>query len=398
MNICILLPAKLPVPSIKGGAIETLIQELIDENEIRENHIDITIISNYDPKAYIISKKYQHTKFAWINYASISYRFINLFIRAIRKLCKVRINNLDIFIINRFFRRNVFDKLIIEGNSSHLMALAKYIDPEKIVFHIHANIIKGENIENNTLVKGCGKIIAVSDFIKKQVLQHSVAKESQVIVLKNCTDIKSFSRNIDNAQKIQIRNSFKIKGKDIVILFTGRIVIEKGIVELLQSLIMLPENLPFKLLVVGSFGSGFGSSNDNALQNKLELISSNIRDKIIFTGFIHNSKLPLLYSISDIAVVPTTIYEEAGPLVPIEAMAAGLPLIISDSGGIPEYVNNKCAIVVKRGNDFVKTLSVTLEKLITDKNLRQAMGIAGKEHSVQYSQKLYYDNFIGSIS
>lgn len=397
MKIGIITPSDLPVPSVLGGAIETLIEVFLKQNE-KHGINDIIVFSKYNKEAFEVSKNYKHTKFVWIKYNYLIYGFINFFIRAFRKLSKIKINNLDILILEKLVSKESFDTLIIEGNSVHLIALSKYVKPSKILFHIHANIFTEKNKENDAIVKGCWKIIGVSEFIKKQVLHNSVAEESRVVVLRNCIDIELFSKKLDNKNRTQVRKSFGINCKDIVIIFAGRIVIEKGIIELIQALTMLTETISFKLLVVGSFGSGFGASIDYLLKHKLEQTAANIHDKIIFTGFVQNNKIPIFYSISDIAVIPTTIYEEAAGLVAIEAMASGLPLIVSDSGGLPEYVNDECAIIVKRGQKFVETLNATLRELILNENLRHSMGIAGEKQSLKYGQKQYYNNFIKIIS
>ena len=58
LRVCLILPKGLPVPNTKGGAIESLVTDLINQNEI-EKKLDITVYSIYDEKAYIESKKYK---------------------------------------------------------------------------------------------------------------------------------------------------------------------------------------------------------------------------------------------------------------------------------------------------------------------------------------------------
>ena len=93
------------------------------------------------------------------------------------------------------------------------------------------------------------------------------------------------------------------------------------------------------MLIVGN--SGFGIETTTNYDQILLEIASQMKDKVVFTGFIHNKQLPMIHSIADIAVVPS-IYDEPAGLVVIEALASGLPLIITDSGGMPEYINNEC--------------------------------------------------------
>ena len=60
-NICLILPNVFPVPAVKGGACETLVETLIKENE-KSDRINITCISIFDEEAYKKSKQYKKTE------------------------------------------------------------------------------------------------------------------------------------------------------------------------------------------------------------------------------------------------------------------------------------------------------------------------------------------------
>ena len=62
MNICIIGPKGFPVPAVKGGAVETLITNFIEENEKRQK-IFIDVITIYDKSAVDLKKSYQYTNF-----------------------------------------------------------------------------------------------------------------------------------------------------------------------------------------------------------------------------------------------------------------------------------------------------------------------------------------------
>ena len=88
--------------------------------------------------------------------------------------------------------------------------------------------------------------------------------------------------------------------------------------------------------------------------------------------------IPLAYNSANIAVVPSIWDEPAGRVV-LEAEAAGLPLIVSDAGGIAEYTNDECAITVKRGENFVQDLKNSILYLINHKEECVERGKRGKE-------------------
>ena len=85
-----------------------------------------------------------------------------------------------------------------------------------------------------------------------------------------------------------------------------------------------------------------------------------------------------IWSLSDIAVVPTYDVEEAAGLVVIEAMAAGKPVIISDSGAMEEYITPECSIVVKRDDNFICELANSIERLCEDGGEEEASKKMGK--------------------
>lgn len=64
-KICMITPNFLPVPSVKGGAVETLVTNLIEQNEIGKK-LDITVYSIYDSQAESKAKEYEYTKIKYI--------------------------------------------------------------------------------------------------------------------------------------------------------------------------------------------------------------------------------------------------------------------------------------------------------------------------------------------
>lgn len=115
-------------------------------------------------------------------------------------------------------------------------------------------------------------------------------------------------------------------------------------------------------------------------------------NKVITTGYIPYDEIPKLYAISDIAVLPS-ICEDAAPLTIIEAMASGLPIITTNSGGIPEYAQNGCACILYRDDELVKNLTNTIEKLVKDKEKIQTMS----KISLRNSKELNLDNFYKNL-
>ena len=172
-----------------------------------------------------------------------------------------------------------------------------------------------------------------------------------------------------------------------LVVYSGRINPEKGISELIDAMIFIKDRPQIKLLVIGS--PFFGETSDSDFFRSLNKKAESIKKNIVFTGYVHYQEVPNYLNIADIAVLPS-IWEEPFGLTCVEAMAAGLPIITTNKGGIPEVVNNSCAIlldsishlpllsrqiadsIIELYNNPVKCKSMSLESLkrsrLFDKN------------------------------
>jgi D-inositol-3-phosphate glycosyltransferase len=118
---------------------------------------------------------------------------------------------------------------------------------------------------------------------------------------------------------------------DKIILFVGRVERLKGIDSIVQALPYLSDIKP-ALIVVGEDGNRPGEIE------KLKIMAKNlgVLDSVIFTGLVDYEKLPFYYSAADVCVFPSH-YESFG-LVPLEALACGVPVIASDVGDLKNII------------------------------------------------------------
>ena len=212
--------------------------------------------------------------------------------------------------------------------------------------------------------------------------------------LKNAVNTEVFNKEKYKNELNKIRKGLNIDNEDIVIGFTGRLIPEKGIKELLLAIKNLKIPKKIKVIIIGS--ATFGQKSKSDYEEEIKLLSNSMNKNIIYTGYIHNSNIPKINSIVDISVVPS-IWEEPAGLVVLEALSLGIPLIVTDSGGISEYINDECAITVKRDENLINNLSNSLEKLIMDDELRIKMSIKAREQGVKFDITKYYEDFIKII-
>ena len=391
-HVAIVLPGALPVPCVLGGAIESTIQLIVEQNEIHKR-LKITVFTPYEKTAKELSCAFKQTQFIWI-YKGRLYRLINFFIRGLRKVFFKRMDHLDGQILKWHLRKATFDKVIIHSNIFHLLALAKVLPKEKLVFYIHANLFFERTRFNERIGRAAGRYVAISEFVKREVVKNSGVAPPRVSVLKNPIDFEKFNAVSNSERCGYLAKKYDIKPDDFVLLFAGRIVENKGVKHLLMALNLLPEEIPFKLLVIGSFGSGFGRGDKrDAFHDELMKLADLMPGKIIFTGFVHNSGLPKYHVLADVVVMPS-LCEEAAGKVAMEAMASGRPVITTNAGGIPEYVTEECGIILKRGDHFVSDLAAAIRDLASDPAKRRRMGAAGAIEARNFAPEIYYSNYV----
>ncbi|MCA0446051.1 MAG: glycosyltransferase family 4 protein [Bacteroidetes bacterium] len=183
------------------------------------------------------------------------------------------------------------------------------------------------------------------------------ATEDQLIFTPYAVDNNRFHCGTD-AEKRDWKKENQISSDLPIILFCGKLISKKRPDLLLQASLIL-KSIPHVILFAGD-GEMKASLEDFAMKNRL-----NVR----FSGFKNQTELPSIYAGSDIFVLPSTHGETWG-LVVNEAMAAGLPVIVSDTTGCSADLveEGKNGFTFPDGN--AEKLAEVLERLLTNSNIR----------------------------
>lgn len=390
----------LPVPATKGGAVETLVQNLIDENEIIKNN-KFTVLSIYDKNAFEKSKMYSQTNFLFYKpNCIIKFLDVVLFFVLTNVLKKEKKTSYK-FIIQRLFylnyvskklKKNNFHSIIIENNVTLFLALKwrkNYLKYNgRYYFHLHNDM---DNLYGcKKIIENSKKILTVSNYISSIVISKLNYDSNNVVVLKNCIDMEKFNVKYTKYQIDEIRTKYGISENDKIIIFVGRTIKEKGILEVLQAF-NLANKKDWTLMIIGS--SGFDINVQSDFEKKLLKETQNNK-KIIFTGFIPYKDLSVYYVLSDLAILPSIWNEPAG-LTMLEAVASGVPLITTNSGGIPEYVSKYGAIILNVDDNLVSNIANNMEMTLSkNKNIDKELI---KECRENFDLKKYLENFNNCI-
>ena len=385
-NICIITQCSLPIPATKGGAVETLVEIILNENE-KVGKYHFTLLSIHDKNAEEISKKFKYVDFIWVKQQS---KFLNKFVMLVYKVLK----HLGIYVpfslefisaLKKIKGMRCHDLYVYEaGPTTQLITLSRSIPKDKLLAHLH-----WDGMSNKKKDDCISYLLPVSDYIGNRWMISSGCSAEKIKPLYNCTKLECFSIEVSDSDKEKLKMQLNIPLSNKVIIFTGRIVEEKGVVELITAYKKIKHD-DVSLLIIGS--SNFGSKTSTSYERRVEKLVSESTRQIIFTGFVHQSKLYRYYSIADIAVIPS-MFQDPAPLVCIEAQASGIPLIATDVGGIHEYINKQGVILVKKDGDISSKLSYEIDKLLNDNNKRLLMGQCNKEHSKKFSTEVYFARF-----
>ena len=146
-------------------------------------------------------------------------------------------------------------------------------------------------------------------------------------------------------------------------------------------------------MIIG--GTFYGNaSNENAFVRSLKNKADKIKDKIVFTGFVPYQNIPEYLHLADMAALPS-MWDEPFGLTIVEALAAGLPLVTTRSGGIPEICEGVSTIVNR--DNIVNNLASAILDLYNNPQKRKQMSAASIERSKLFDKETYAKNFFEAI-
>jgi len=168
------------------------------------------------------------------------------------------------------------------------------------------------------------RIKAISHFIEK--LARDIGYERSIEIIPNGVDVAKFSAQPPEDDVLELKQALGKRMGDIFLFTASRLVLSRGVEDIIRALAHLPENV--KLLVAGD-----GDDRDT-----LETIAkkAGVFERVMFVGHIAHAELPLYFKVSDIFVRPSIIEGMGSAFV--EAFAAGIPVVATPVGGIPDFL------------------------------------------------------------
>lgn len=215
------------------------------------------------------------------------------------------------------------------------------------------------------------KIIAISNGIKNEIMQSYQVSGQKIAVVPNGVNIDEF--NIPRAveARARMRQTYQISSDDVVIIFPAHEFKRKGLSQLIQAVSAISVS-NIKILVVGRDDS-----------NPFRSLAADLHcsDRVIFAG--PTSSIADFFNASDLLVFPT-IYEPFG-LIITEAMASGLPVIVSRSSGAAELITDGVDGLLINDPSDVDEIRTHILNLSRTGDRRHAMGKEARQTALKYS-------------
>ena len=273
-------------------------------------------------------------------------------------------------------------KLIIREKvdlvQSHLMgtsvycSLAGFLTRKPVVATFHGSVdFSGTNrfkkIKFGAINMGASNIVAVSDSLRNELVSGALVNIDKTKIIYNGVDTKDFQR--DHGE--ELRQRYGLKQDDVLVGSLGNIRSSKGYHILLQAASMLSDSShTFHFVIAGH--SRPGRLYDDLLKQREEL---GLTDRVHFLGFTEDPAGFL--SNLDIFLLSST--SEGFSIATIQAMAAGLPVVATRSGGPEEIIEHgKNGLLVNASNADV--IADALVSLVDDEDLCANLSKNARDH------------------
>ena len=213
------------------------------------------------------------------------------------------------------------------------------------------------------ILKDASKVIAVTEMEAEQYKSMGIV-ENKIEVVQSGIDLSEF----DNLpERGEFRRKHGLDSKQKIILYLGRINRIKGLDLLVKAFTELSKPLnEAKLVIVGP--------DDGYLHFLKKLIADlEISHKVLFTGPLYERERLRAYVDADVYVLPSS-YEIFGITI-LEAMACGIPVVVTDRCGIADVINGQAGVAVSYDKD---ELSNAILRMLSDEKMRREFGERGR--------------------
>ncbi|RYL93268.1 glycosyltransferase family 4 protein [Sporolactobacillus sp. THM19-2] len=348
MRLAYICTEKLPLPAIRGGAIQMMIDGVA--SDLAAEH-QLTIFSVTDP--------------------ALSDREVK------NHICYVRLPQ-EAYSdhVAKEITQHTFDVIHVFNRPKDVIKYKKACPQSRFVLSLHNEMFHPDKIsdfEGRQAIDSVNRLMTVSRYIKDSVIRRFPQAGKKTDVVYSGADLNRYypvwtikGRTV----RSNTRARLGIKDKK-VILFVGRLSPSKGPHMLIQAMKYLLDDHPDAVLVIAG-GKWFSDNGSNPYVNFLYQLAEPIRTQVIFTKYVPSDQIPDLFPAADLFVCSSQ-WQEPLARVHYEAMAAGVPVVTTDRGGntevVKQHVNGLVLEKYDRVGSFVQAIDYLLSNPFTASRL-----------------------------
>ena len=224
------------------------------------------------------------------------------------------------------------------------------------------------------------RVITVCDQFAKHLIKTGVPTD-RISVRHNSVVAP---RKVSDKEQQTLRQKLAIDDGDRMIVTIGRLSREKGHVDLIRSLVALRELNPkskFKLLIVGD-----GPERESLIR---AIAEQSLSTQVVFVGQVED--VAPYYALADALALPS--HSEGSPNVLLEAMAAGVPIVATTIGGVPEIATTGESALLVPPRD-PQAFGNALHRLLTNKDLAKSLGAKARTRANDFSPESHARSLI----
>lgn len=273
------------------------------------------------------------------------------------------------FELKKLFKKQKPDIIHLNSSKAGIIGAiaANHAGVQRIIYTVHGFVFnepmpawkkKFYLMAEKISAKYKNKLICVSEFDKQAGLENKISKEDKFVVIHNGIE------QINFLDRQTARDKLNLPQDKIIVGTVANFYVTKGLNYLIDAAKIVTDKIPnviFRLV-----GSGNLENDIKSQIKKLNLDSKFILEK--------KPEAEKYLKAFDIFVLPSV--KEGLPYTIMEAMQAGLPIVATNVGGVPEMINNQSGVLV--GPKDPQTLAENIIKLIENKNLATQLGNQAK--------------------
>lgn len=370
MKVALVSSGLLPIPPRRGGAIEFYVLKLCEA--LRKLGVEAYVIDRHwndmSRNGYVLRVKVP----TLVDSKILTYM-----------LGKYRHSILKEVTFGIFAPRALGEFEIVHANTAwvgYALAHITHTLRARFIYTCHNGLWPEESVhfgekvvrltEGFTMRKA-DAVIALNETMKRALIEKAGVDQDKIFIVPNGVDTEFFKPGL---RCDEVNTKYVLEGKSVV-LFVGRVTHGKGVHTLLEAIRILRDKYGLKdvkTLIVGPLSGSYGDDRPSDYVRRLLEYAIKANIEVVFTGYLDKEELRYLYSCSHVLVLPS--YFEAFPMVLIEAMASGLPVIGSKAGGIVDVVEDGVnGFLFEKGSAV--DLAEKLYLLLSDEGLRKKFSI-----------------------